>query len=176
MHHTGCTENGHGWKWGVAALGFAIVGAASGYFIYASKKDAPEPTPAVTAAPEEAGDRETFDEKESATPVPTEAPKRADEWTDDVSYSAELVLSQIAEDMAKQAAQNPDTVKMKASTMVFGNKGDIYTVESDFECSSLVNYTETHTIRVYCEADTDRGKIQPYEVYLDGVLVASLDS
>ena len=53
-----------------------------------------------------------------------------DEWTDDIPYQAEVVLSQIAEDMAKQAAQNPGTVKMKALTMGFANKGHIYAVQS----------------------------------------------
>lgn len=46
-------KTGTAWKWGIAAVAFAIVGAASGYFIYTARKDKPEPTPAVTVGVEE---------------------------------------------------------------------------------------------------------------------------
>ena len=96
-----------------------------------------------------------------------------EEWTTDIPAEAELVLIRIAEDMAKQTAKNPGTVDMKELTMGFANKGNLYAVQSQFDCSNLLGVKERHTIRVLCRATEDKSSIRPYEVYLDGVLIVS---
>lgn len=90
----------------------------------------------------------------------------------DVSYEAELVLMQIAEDVAKQVAKNPGTVKFKDWYWGFAREGTNYAVQGTFECSNLLGVTEEHDIQVWCEASSDYSKIQPYAVYLDGEQIA----
>lgn len=94
------------------------------------------------------------------------------EGKNDVSYGAELVLMQIAEDVAKQVAQNPGTVDFKNLYWGFAREGRIYAVQGTFECSNLLGVTEEHDIQVWCEASEDYSKIQPYAVYLDGNRIA----
>lgn len=85
-----------------------------------------------------------------------------------VSYEAENVLMQIAEDVAKQIAQNPGTVEFKTMYWGFAREGTIYAVQGTFECSNLIGVKEEHDLQVWCEASEDYSSIQPYEVYLDG--------
>ena len=85
-----------------------------------------------------------------------------------VSYEAEIVLMQIAEDIAKQIAQNPGTVEFKTMYWGFAREGTTYAVQGTFECSNLLGVTEEHDLQVWCEASEDYSSIQPYEVYLDG--------
>lgn len=89
-----------------------------------------------------------------------------------VSYEAELVLMRIAEDIAKQIAQNPGTVDFKTLYWGFSREGTTYAVQGTFECSNLLGVTEEHDIQVWCEASDDYSKIQPYAVYLDGEQIA----
>ena len=89
----------------------------------------------------------------------------------DVSDEAELVLMQIAKDIAKQLAQNPSTVKFKDWYWGFAREGTTYAVQGTFECSNLAGVTEEHDLQVYCEASEDYSKIQPYSVYLDGTQI-----
>lgn len=90
----------------------------------------------------------------------------------DVTSEAEQVLMQITEDIAKQIAQNPSTVKFKTLYWGFARSGRTYTVQGTFECSNLFGVKEEHDLQVWCEASDDYSKIQPYEVYLDGEKIA----
>ena len=90
----------------------------------------------------------------------------------EVSYEAELILMQIAEDMAKQVAKNPGTVEFKDWYWGFAREGTNYAVQGTFECSNLLGVSEEHDIQVWCEASTDYSKIKPYAVYLDGEKIA----
>lgn len=90
----------------------------------------------------------------------------------DVSDEAEIVLMQIAEDVAKQITQNPSTVDFKDWYWGFAREGTTYAVQGTFECSNLLGVTEEHDIQVWCEASSDYSKIQPYAVYLDGKQIA----
>ena len=85
-----------------------------------------------------------------------------------VSDEAEIVLMQIAKDLAEQIAQNPGTVKFKDLYWGFAREETTYAVQGTFECSNLLGVTEEHDIQVWCEASEDYSKIQPYAVYLDG--------
>lgn len=89
----------------------------------------------------------------------------------EVSSGAQMVLSMIAEDMAKQVAQNPGTVKMSIFSQGFYKDGHTYAVQSDFTCSNLMGVKESHTIKVIAVSNEDESKISPTEVYLDGELI-----
>lgn len=89
----------------------------------------------------------------------------------EVSDGAQMVLSMIAEDMAKQVAQNPGTVKMSIFSQGFYKDGHTYAVQSDFTCSNLMGVKESHTIKVIAVSNEDESKISPTEVYLDGELI-----
>ncbi len=90
----------------------------------------------------------------------------------EVSSEAELILMTIAEDIAKQVAQNPETVKFKTFYWGFARTGHIYAVQGTFECSNLMGVTEAHDIQVWCKANQDYSKIQAYSAYLDGEKIA----
>lgn len=96
-----------------------------------------------------------------------------DGWSGDVSDGAQMVLRQIAEDMAKQIAQNPSTVKMSLFSAGYAKNGHLYAVQQEFSCSNLMGVSETHIIKVVCESNADESKIQPFEVWLDGEMVFS---
>lgn len=107
-------------------------------------------------------------------PTETENPVETQEPTEDsheVSDGAQMVLSMIAEDMAKQVAQNPGTVKMSIFSQGFYKDGHTYAVQSDFTCSNLMGVKESHTIKVIAVSNEDESKISPTEVYLDGELI-----
>ena len=86
----------------------------------------------------------------------------------EIPYEAEIILMQIAEDIAKQIAQNPGTVDFKSLYWGFAREGTTYAVQGTFECANLLGVTEEHDIQVWCKASDDYSKIQPYAVYLDG--------
>ena len=90
----------------------------------------------------------------------------------DVSGDAEIILMQIAEDIAKQVAKNPSTVKFKTLYWGFWRNERIYAVEGTFICSNLMGAQEENVLRVVCEASEDYKKIVPYEVSLNGKLIA----
>lgn len=96
-----------------------------------------------------------------------------DGWSGDVSDGAQMVLRQIAEDMAKKIAQNPSTVKMSLFSAGYAKNGHLYAVQQEFSCSNLMGVSETHIVKVVCESNADESKIQPFEVWLDGNLVHS---
>lgn len=96
-----------------------------------------------------------------------------DGWSGDVSDGAQMVLRQIAEDMAKQIAQNPSTVKMSLFSAGYAKNGHLYAVQQEFSCSNLMGVPETHIVKVVCESNEDESKIQPFEVWLDGEVVFS---
>lgn len=96
-----------------------------------------------------------------------------DGWSGDVSDGAQMVLRQIAEDMAKKIAQNPSTVKMSLFSAGYAKNGHLYAVQQEFSCSNLMGVSETHIVKVVCESNADESKIQPFEVWLDGNLVYS---
>ncbi len=100
------------------------------------------------------------DETESAT-----------EDSHEVSDGGQMVLAQIAEDAAKQVAQNSSTVKMSIFSQGFYKDGHTYAVQSDFTCSNLMGVKESHTIKVVAVSNEDESKIFPTEVYLDGALI-----
>lgn len=108
---------------------------------------------------------------ESVSELETEAPVTEEEETHEVSSGAQMVLAQIAEDMAKQVAQNPSTVKMSIFSQGFYKDGHTYAVQSDFTCSNLMGVKESHTIKVIAVSNEDESKITPTEVYLDGGLI-----
>lgn len=119
--------------------------------------------------------RETTEETETQTesntePEVEEEPK-AEEESHEVSDAAQMVLAQIAEDMAKQVAKNPSTVKMSIFSQGFYKDGHTYAVQSDFSCSNLMGVSETHTIKVVAVSNEDESKISPMEVYYDGELI-----
>lgn len=119
---------------------------------------------AVTERAEGNGSGEGISELESEEPV-------AEEETHEVSTGAQMILGQIAEDMAKQVAQNPSTVKMSIFSQGFYKDGHTYAVQSDFTCSNLMGVKENHTIKVIAVSNEDESKIFPTEVYLDGELI-----
>lgn len=86
-----------------------------------------------------------------------------------VSYEQEIILMMIAEDVAKQIAQNPSTVRFKTMYWGFEREGHSFWVQGTFECSNLLGVKENHTIQVLCIANSNYSKIQPEQVYLDGV-------
>lgn len=96
-----------------------------------------------------------------------------DGWSGDVSDGAQMVLRQIAEDTAKQIAQNPSTVKMSLFSAGYAKNGHLYAVQQEFSCSNLMGVPETHIVKVVCESNEDESKIQPFEVWLDGEVVFS---
>lgn len=96
-----------------------------------------------------------------------------DGWSGDVSDGAQMVLRQIAEDTAKQIAQNPSTVKMSLFSAGYAKNGHLYAVQQEFSCSNLMGVSETHIVKVVCESNEDESKIQPFEVWLDGEVVFS---
>lgn len=119
---------------------------------------------------------------ESKKPEPTEEQSEqetepeetvVDGWSGDVSDGAQMVLRQIAEDMAKKIAQNPSTVKMSLFSAGYAKNGHLYAVQQEFSCSNLMGVSETHIVKVVCESNADESKIQPFEVWLDGNLVHS---
>lgn len=127
----------------------------------------------VLSAPKKAGNS-----KKEQTPKPTEIetePEEAivDGWSGDVSDGAQMVLRQIAEDTAKQIAQNPSTVKMSLFSAGYAKNGHLYAVQQEFSCSNLMGVSETHIVKVVCESNEDESKIQPFEVWLDGEVVFS---
>ncbi|NLX94358.1 MAG: SH3 domain-containing protein [Clostridiales bacterium] len=85
-----------------------------------------------------------------------------------VSTEAEIILMQIAEDVAIQIAKNPSTVKFKTLYWGFWRDGSTYAVEGTFTCSNLMGVKEENVLRIVCEASADYKKIQPYEVWLNG--------
>lgn len=89
-----------------------------------------------------------------------------------VSYEQEIILMMIAEDMAKQVAQNPSTVSFKSMYWLFERDGHTFWVQGTFKCSNLLGVVEEHTIKVMCVANSDYSKIQPKQVYLDGAKIA----
>ena len=118
--------------------------------------------------------------KKEQTPKPTEIETETepeetivDGWSEDVSDGAQMVLRQIAEDMAKKIAQNPSTVKMSLFSAGYAKNGHLYAVQQEFSCSNLMGVSETHIVKVVCESNADESKIQPFEVWLDGNLVHS---
>lgn len=96
-----------------------------------------------------------------------------DGWSGDVSDGAQMVLRQIAEDTAKQIAQNPSTVKMSLFSAGYAKNGHLYAVQQEFSCSNLMGVSETHIVKVVCESNEDESKIQPFEVWLDGEVLFS---
>ena len=96
-----------------------------------------------------------------------------DGWSGDVSDGAQMVLRQIAEDTAKQIAQNPSPVKMSLFSAGYAKNGHLYAVQQEFSCSNLMGVSETHIVKVVCESNEDESKIQPFEVWLDGEVVFS---
>lgn len=120
------------------------------------------------------GVEETEVLKKLESKVEEEAEKEPEKPTEDsheVSSGAQIVLAQIAEDMAKQVAQNPSTVKMSIFSQGFYKDGHTYAVQSDFSCSNLMGVKESHTIEVIAVSNEDESKISPTEVYLDGELI-----
>lgn len=85
-----------------------------------------------------------------------------------ISYEQEIILMIIAEDIAKQIAQNPGTVKSKAMYWGFEREGHTFWVQGSFECSNLFGVKEDFTIQVVCVANSDYSKITPEQVYLNG--------
>ena len=108
----------------------------------------------------------------SGSGVDDEYSPPADGWSSDVSMDMEFQLSLIAEDMAKQTAQNSSTVRMDTLGMGFAENGPYYAVQSEFECSSLLGVSENHTIRVVCKLNADGSKLRVHEVWLDEGLIA----
>ena len=96
-----------------------------------------------------------------------------EEDTTEVTYEMELVLMEIAEDMAKRIAQNPSTVDFAVLEWGFARDGTTFAVQGGFSCSNLLGVSEKHTIRVWCEASDDYSKIQPYRIDLDGSTIVN---
>ncbi len=128
----------------------------------------------VLPMPKKSTEQKT-ENSESKKPEPATEPEETiiDGWSGDVSDGAQMVLSQIAEDMAKQVAQNPSTVKMSILSAGYAKNGHLYAVQQEFSCSNLMGVSETHIVKVVCESNEDESKIQPFEVWLDGNLVYS---
>lgn len=124
-------------------------------------------------------DDETVTKVEGFTESPvTETAQEAsivDGWSEDVSDDAQIVLSMIVEDVAKQIAKNPSTVKMSIFSAGFAKNGHLYAVQQEFSCSNLMGVSEKHVVKVICESNEDESKIQPFEVWLDGNLIQSQD-
>lgn len=89
----------------------------------------------------------------------------------EVSAGAEMVLAQMAEDIAKQIATNPDTVKMNIWSQGFYRDDHLYAVQSEFSCSNAFGVEETSTVKVVALSNEDESKISPIEIYLDGELI-----
>ena len=92
--------------------------------------------------------------------------------SEEVTHDEEITLRMIAEDIAKQIAQNPQTVNFKTLYWGFAKNGDTYAVQGTFECSNLMGVKEEHDLQVWCTASRDRTKIQPPLVFLDGVQIS----
>lgn len=112
-----------------------------------------------------------LEEEEPDTQKEDSAGAEEAEENHEVSDAAQIVLAQIAEDMAKQVAKNPSTVKMSIFSQGFYKDGHTYAVQSDFTCSNLMGVSETHTIKVVAVSNEDESKIQPTAVYFDGELI-----
>lgn len=133
-------------------------------------KDA-EQTVDTDASVENEEELREYEEAEASEPVEPTETQEPEEDSHEVSDGAQMVLSMIAEDMAKQVAQNPGTVKMSIFSQGFYKDGHTYVVQSDFTCSNLMGVKESHTIKVIAVSNEDESKISPTEVYLDGELI-----
>lgn len=88
-----------------------------------------------------------------------------------VSSEAEVILMQIAEDVAVQIAQNPSTIKFSTFEWGFAREGLTYAVQGTFSCSNLMGVSETHVLQVWCESSEDYSRIQPYKVVMDNAVL-----
>lgn len=88
-----------------------------------------------------------------------------------VSPDAEIILMQIAEDMAAQIAQNPSTVKFSTLEWGFSREDLIYAVQGTFSCSNLMGVSEKHILQVWCESSEDFSTIKPYKVVMDDTVL-----
>lgn len=107
-------------------------------------------------------------QEESTDSTVSDVTESTEEDTTYVSSDAEIILMQIAEDVAARIAQNPSTVDFSTLEWGFSRDGRIYAVQGTFSCSNLMGVSETHVLQVWCEASEDYSKIQPYRVVLDG--------
>lgn len=87
----------------------------------------------------------------------------------EVESDKETLLMIIAEDMARQVAQNPTTVDFKTMYWGFERKDNQYAVQGTFDCANLFGVKEQHTILVFCESNFETQKMKPYKIVLDGV-------
>lgn len=110
-------------------------------------------------------DGEVAEISETTPEIETEEPTEEDLTY--VSSDAEIILINIAEDVAVQIAQNPSTVDFSTLEWGFARDEYIYAVQGTFTCSNLMGVSETHVLQVWCKASEDYAKIQPYKVILD---------
>ena len=101
------------------------------------------------------------------TPVTTSAT--------DISSDAEMTLMMMAEDVAKQIANNPATVDFNTFAWGFWRNGHTYAVQGVFTCTNAFGVKEEYTIRLICEANEDYTSISAKEVYLNDQLIKSVE-
>ncbi len=93
----------------------------------------------------------------------------------EVSSDAEMTLMYIAEDTAKQIVNYPSTVDFHTFDWKFTRDEFEYAVQGSFDCSNAFGVKETHLLTIYCRANENYTKMNPYKIVLDGVTIKDQD-
>jgi hypothetical protein len=115
---------------------------------------------------------ESIEEEPVAETKATDEPKQKASSSalnpNDISYSEELKLTMIMEDLCQKVAANPSTVNIHAMSYKYTQNGHNYHCYVEFDCANKLGVTETHVLNVDMMANDDYSKIQPVSGSLDG--------